>query len=263
MSRTLALLALLTLALPAGAQQDPVDWRARIAALEAAGDDVGALAAAEQARSIDNGDPWTRYTWVRALARVDPVAARGALPGLQDPARLQQLATEERAELASALAYLCLDLDVDHLAAEHFAEVPEGTPAYASAQAGLAILAVRRGDSRQALVHFAAARVAGPLDAALAELERETRFQSALRQFLTARDLRDANGAARALGTSCARCIRRRCVRGPISPACAATPRHANARCVTCYAWTRRHPARRASSWTLCSSNAARPRRSR
>jgi hypothetical protein len=201
MSRTLALLASLTLALPAGAQQDPVDWRARVAALEAAGDDAGALAAAEQARSLDNGDPWTRYTWVRALARVDPVAARAALPGLQDPSRLQRLTTDERAELASALAYLCLDLNVDHLAAEHFAEVPEGTPAYARAQAGLAILAVRRGDSRQALVHFAAARVAGPLDAALAELERETRFQAALQQFLTARDLRDANGAARALGT--------------------------------------------------------------
>jgi len=200
-SRLLALLVMLALAMPALAQQDAAGWRERAAERYAAGDFAAAFAAASQARALDDGDPWARYAWVRALARLDQVAARAALPGLQDPARLQQLPDEERAELDAALGYLALDLEVDRLAAEHFAEVPPGATAFARAQAGLAILAVRRGDSREALVHFAAARAAGPLDPALAELERETRYQAALQQFLTARDLRDSNGAARALGT--------------------------------------------------------------
>lgn len=192
---------MLTLAMPVLAQQDAAGWRERSAERYAAGDFARAFEAAARARALDNGEPWARYAWVRALARLDPVATRAALPGLQDPDRLRQLPDEERAELACLLGYLGLDLEVDRLAADYFAEVPEDTAAYARAQAGLAILAVRRGDSRQALVHFAAARAAGPLDPALAELERETRFQAALQQFLTARDLRDSNGAARALGT--------------------------------------------------------------
>ena len=151
---------------------------------------------ATRVRSIAR-DPWSRLAWARALAAVDPDSARIAMPGLQDPATVQSLAIEERARIETALGYLCLDLGLEPLAAMHFSDVPAGTPSHGEAQTGLAILAVRRGDSRQALIHFEAARTAGKLDPSLAELERETRFQVALHEFTTARDLRDANAASR------------------------------------------------------------------
>jgi len=119
------------------------------------------------------------------------------MPGLQDPAAVQLLTIEDRAKLDAALGYLSLELELEPLAAMHFNDVPAGTQSYAEAQAGLAILAVRRGHSRQALIHFDAARASGKLDPALAELERETRFQVVLLEFTTARDLRDTNAASR------------------------------------------------------------------
>ena len=194
---TVAMIATLALAASAESPRDASGWRDWSDTLYAQGDYRGALDAAGHAREIDRTEPWARYAWVRALAAVDPDRARIAMPGLQDPATVQQMAIEDRARLDAALGYLCLELGLEPLAALHFSEVPAGTPSHAEAQAGLAILAVRRGDSRQALVHFEAARVSGKLDPSLAELERETRFQVALHEFTTARDLRDANAASR------------------------------------------------------------------
>jgi tetratricopeptide (TPR) repeat protein len=198
MGLTVALIATLALAAPAEGPRDAAGWRERSEALYTQGDFQGALDAAQQAQSLDRSDPWNRYAWIRALAAVDPEAARRALPGLQDPAAVQALTAEDRARLDTATGYLGLDLGAEPLAAAHFEAVPPTTPSYAQAQAGLAILAVRRGHSRQALVHFVAARASGKLDPPLAELERETRFQVALHEFTTARDLRDANAAGRA-----------------------------------------------------------------
>ncbi len=198
MSLTVALTATLALAAPAESPRDAAGWRERSDALYTQGDYTGALDAAQQAQTLDRSDPWNRHAWVRALAAVDPEAARRALPGLQDPRAVQALGIDERARLDTATGYLALDLGLESTAATHFEAVPPATPDYAQAQAGLAILAVRRGHSRQALVHFVAARASGKLDPPLAELERETRFQVALHEFVTARDLRDANAAGRA-----------------------------------------------------------------
>ena len=194
---TVAMFATLALAAPAESPRDASGWRDWSNTLYAQGDYRGALDAAGHAREISRTDPWARYAWVRALAAVDPDTARIAMPGLQDPATVQHMAIEDRARLDAALGYLCLELTLEPLSAMHFSDVPAGTPSYAEAQAGLAILAVRRGHSRQALIHFEAARASGKLDPSLAELERETRFQVVLQEFTTARDLRDANAASR------------------------------------------------------------------
>jgi len=198
MSLTVALFATLALTAPADGPRDAAGWRQQSDALYSQGDFRGALDAAEQARALDRVDPWARYAWIRALAAIDADAARKALPGLVSPASLQALPAEDRARFDAALGYLCLDLGVEPCAALHFEAVPAGVPSYPQAQAGLAILSVRRGHSRQALVHFVSARATGKLDPPLAELERETRFQVELQQFVTARDLRDANAAGRA-----------------------------------------------------------------
>ncbi|MGB5133117.1 MAG: cellulose synthase subunit BcsC-related outer membrane protein, partial [Steroidobacteraceae bacterium] len=198
---TVALIATLALSAPAESQRDVTGWRNWSDTLYARGDYRGALDAAGHAREIDHTDPWARYAWARALAVVDPDSARVAMPGLEDPATVQAMPVEDRARLDAALGYLCLDLGLEPLAALHFGYVPAGTPSHADAQAGLAILAVRLGNSRQALIHFEAARASGKLDPSLAELERETRFQVALQAFTTARDLRDANAASRAYAT--------------------------------------------------------------
>ncbi|TFH46185.1 MAG: hypothetical protein E4H01_10360 [Lysobacterales bacterium] len=201
MSLMVAMFATLALAAPAESPRDASGWRDWSDTLYAQGDYRGALDAAGHAREINRTDPWAAYAWARALAAVDPGTARIAIPGLQDPATMQALATEDRAKLNAALGYLCLELELEPLAAMHFNDVPAGTQSHAGAQAGLAILAVRRGDSRQALIHFEAARVSGKLDPPLAELERETRFRVALHEFTTARDLRDANAASRSYAT--------------------------------------------------------------
>jgi tetratricopeptide (TPR) repeat protein len=195
---TVALIATLALAAPAGNPSDVAALRAQSDALYASGDYHGSLEAAQQAQAIDRNDPWSRYAWVRALAAIDKDAARAALPGLQNPAALEAMSSEDRARLDTALGYLCLDLGVDPLAAMHFNQVPTGSQSHPQAQAGLAIVSVRRGHSRQALVYFVAARASGKLDPSLAELERETRFQVVLHEFGTARDLRDVNAAGRA-----------------------------------------------------------------
>lgn len=201
MSLTVALVATLALAAQAEGPRDAADWRAQSDALYAQGDHAGALDAAQRALALDRRDPWSRYAWVRALAALDPNAARATLPGLQDPVALQALPAEERARLDTALGYLCLDLGIESLATMHFQSVPAGTASHPQAQAGLAILSVRRGHTRQALVYFVQARVSGRLDPPLAELEREARFQVVLHEFTTARDLRDANAAGRAYAT--------------------------------------------------------------
>lgn len=198
MGLTVALIATLALAAPAGTPADAAGLRAQSDALFASGDFRGSLEAAKQAHALDPKDPWVRYAFLRALAAVDPDAARVAVQGVQDQAALAALTTEDRARLDTALGYLSLDLGVDPLAAMHFDRVPAGTPSHPQAQAGLAIVSVRRGHSRQALVYFVSARVSGKLDPPLAELERETRFQVVLHEFATARDLRDANSAGRA-----------------------------------------------------------------
>ena len=198
MSLTVALVATLALAAPAEGPRDAAGWRAQSDARYAQGDAAGALDAAQRALALDRRDPWSRYAWIRALAAVDANAARAALPGLQDPSALQAMTADERAKLDTALGYLCLDLGIESLATMHFQSVPAGTPSHPQAQAGLAILAVRRGHTRQALVYFVQARVSGRLDPPLAELEREARFQVVLHEFTTARDLRDANAAGRA-----------------------------------------------------------------
>jgi tetratricopeptide (TPR) repeat protein len=198
MGLTVALSATLALATSADAPQDAASWRAEADTRYAQGDFRGALEAADQARTLDPADPWASYAWIRALAAVDPDAARRAMPGLQDPEALKAFPEEERARLETALGYLCLDLGIEPLAARYFGEVPATTASHAKAQAGLAILAVRRGNSRQALVHFVAARTTVRQDPSLAELERDARYEVVLREFTTARDLRDANDAGRA-----------------------------------------------------------------
>jgi len=201
MSLTVAIFATLALVAPAESPRDASGWRDWSDTLYAQGDYRGALDAAGHAREIDRTDPWARYAWARALAAVDADTARIAMPGLQDPAAVQAMAIEDRAKLNAALGYLCLELGLEPLAAMHFNDVPAGTRSHAEAQTGLAILAVRRGHSRQALIHFDAARASGKLDPPLAELERETRFQVMLHEFTTARDLRDANAASRSYAT--------------------------------------------------------------
>jgi tetratricopeptide (TPR) repeat protein len=198
MGLTVALVATLVLAAQAEEPRDAAGWRAQSDAAYARGDHAAALAAAQRALAFDRRDPWSRYAWARALAGVDLHAARAALPGLQDPAALLALPAEERARLETALGYLCLDLGMEALATMHFQSVPAGLGSHPQAQAGLAILAVRRGHTRQALVYFVSARVAGRLDPSLAELERDARFEVVLHEFTTARDLRDANAAGRA-----------------------------------------------------------------
>lgn len=198
MGFTVALLATFALAVSAETPQDAAARRAEADALFAQGDFRGSLQAAERARSLDASDPWARYAWVRALAAIDAEAARRALPGLQDPDSLSTLPEEDRAQLDTALGYLCLDLGAEPLAADYFGAVPPAAMSYPKAQAGLAILAVRRGNSRQALVHFVAARATIRQDPSLAELERDARYEVVLREFTTARDLRDANAAGRA-----------------------------------------------------------------
>ncbi len=195
---TVALIATLAFAAPPGNPDDVAALRAQSDALYASGDYRGSLEAAKKAQALDHRDPWLRYAGVRALAAIDPDAARAALPALQDPEAMQALPAEDRARLDTALGYLCLDLGVDPLAALHFSQVPASTQSHPQAQAGLAIVSVRRGHSRQALVYFVAARGSGKLEPPLAELERETRFQVVLHEFSTARDLRDANAAGRA-----------------------------------------------------------------
>jgi len=198
MGLTVALIATIVLAASAEAPQDAASWRAEAEALFAQGNFRGSLAAAERSQLLDPSDPWARLAWIRALAAVDADAARRALVGLQNPIALQALPEEDRAQLGTSLGYVCLDLGIEPLAAMYFGEVPADTASYSRAQAGLAILAVRRGNSRQALVHFTAARTTVRQDPSLAELERDARFEVELREFATARDLRDANAAGRA-----------------------------------------------------------------
>ncbi len=198
MGLTVALFATLALAVSAEVPQDAAGWRAQSDALYTQGAFRAALDAAEKARLLDPSDPWARLAWIRALAAVDPEAARRAMPGLQDPVALKAFPDDERARLETAFGYLCLDLGIEPLAAKYFADVPATTASHPKAQAGLAILAVRRGDSRQALVHFVAARTTIRLDPSLAELERDARYDVVLHEFVTARDLRDANAAGRA-----------------------------------------------------------------
>ena len=198
MSLTVALFATLVLAAPADDPRDIAGWRDQSDALYAQGNFRAALDAATRARELDNSDPWARYAWIRALAMVDADAARRAVPGLQDQRAWQALPGDERARLDTALGYVCLELGLEEVAAMHFNDVPAASLSHPEAQAGLAILAVRRGHSRQALIHFEGARAAGKLDPSLAELEHETRFQVMLHEFTTARDLRDANAASRA-----------------------------------------------------------------
>ncbi len=198
MGLTVALVATLALAASAGIPQDAAGWRAQADALYAQGNFRSSLEAAERARSLDPSDPWSRFAWVRALAAIDAEAARRALPGLHEPEALEAFPEEDRALLETALGYLCLDLGAELPAANYLGAVPASAASYPKAQAGLAILAVRRGNSRQALVHFVAARATIRLDPSLAELERDARYEVVLREFATARDLRDANAAGRA-----------------------------------------------------------------
>jgi tetratricopeptide (TPR) repeat protein len=198
MGLTVALFATLALAVSAEVPQDAAGWRAQSDALYTQGAFRAALDAAERARLLEPSDPWARLAWIRALAAIDTEAARRAMPGLQDPAALKAFPDDERARLETAFGYLCLDLGIEPLAAMYFADVPATTASHPKAQAGLAILAVRRGNSRQALVHFVAARTTIRLDPSLAELERDARYDVVLHEFVTARDLRDANAAGRA-----------------------------------------------------------------
>ena len=198
MGLTVALFATLALATSADAPQDAATWRAQSDALYSQGDFHGALEAAERARLIDPTDPWSRYAWIRALAAVDPDAARREMAGIEDPAALKAFPEEDRARLDTSLGYLCLDLGIEPLAAMFFDDVPDSASSHSKAQAGLAILAVRRGNSRQALDHFDAARATVRQDPSLAELERDARYDVVLHEFTTARDLRDANAAGRA-----------------------------------------------------------------
>jgi tetratricopeptide (TPR) repeat protein len=198
MGLNVALIATVALAASAPGPEGAAGWRARSETLYAQGDYGGALEAAERARQLEPADPWARYAWVRALAAVDPDAARRAMTGINSEEALKAFPDDERARFETALGYLCLDLGIEPLAALHFGEVPASSASHPQAQAGLAILAVRRGNARVALEHFDAARATVRQDPSLAELERDTRYDVVLHEFATARDLRDANAAGRA-----------------------------------------------------------------
>ena len=198
MGLTVALIATLTLAASAPVPQDAAGWRARSESLYALGDFRGALEAAERARQLAPADPWARFTWIRAMAAVEPDAARRAMPGIESDGALKAFPEEERARFETALGFLYLDLGIEPLAALHFGKVPAMAASHSQAQAGLAILAVRRGNARLALTHFDAARATVRQDPSLAELERNARYDVLLHEFTTARDLRDANAAGRA-----------------------------------------------------------------
>lgn len=201
MGMTVALVATIALAAAAVPPQDAAGWRAQSDALYARGDFRGALEAAERAHTLDAADPWARFAWLRSLAAVDPDSARREIASDRNPAALMALPADERARLETELGYLCLDLGVEPLAAMYLEDVPGEAASHSKAQAGLAILAVRRGNSRQALAHFEAARATVRQDPSLAELERDARYDVVLHEFRTARDLRDANAAARAFAT--------------------------------------------------------------
>ena len=198
MGLNVALIATLALAASAPGPEDAAGWRARSEALYAEGNYGGALEAAERARQLEPADPWVHYAWLRALAAVDPDAARRAMTGVNSDEALKAFPDDERARFETALGYLCLDLGIEPLAALHFGEVPASSASHPQAQAGLAILAVRRGNARVALAHFDAARATVKQDPSLAELERNARYDVVLQEFATARDLRDANAAGRA-----------------------------------------------------------------
>ncbi len=198
MGLTVALLATFTLAASAESPHDAAGWRAQSDAMFTQGDFRSALDSAEKARLLDPADPWARLAWIRALAAVDPEAARRAMPGILDPTAIKDIRDEDLARLETSLGYLCLDLGIEPLAAMYLSEVPPATASHPKAQAGLGILAVRRGNSRQALAYFMAARATVRLDPSLAELERDARYDVVLHEFSTACDLRDANAAGRA-----------------------------------------------------------------
>ena len=200
MGLTVALFATLALAASAEVPQDAAGWRAQSDALYAQGDFRGALEAAEQARLLDPSDPWARYAWIRALAAVDPDAARRALPGIQEPEALKAFPDEDRARLETALGYLCLDLGIEPLAAMYFADVPpidrepsaRRRPGSRSSRSAAEIRGRRS-------VHFVRRpHHDSPVIPSLAELERDARYEVVLHEFATARDLRDANAAGRA-----------------------------------------------------------------
>jgi tetratricopeptide (TPR) repeat protein len=198
MGLTVALIATLSLAASASTPQDAAGWRVQAETLYAQGDFRGALEAAERARTLAPTDPWIRYEWLRALTAVDPEAARRAVTGIDSGETLKGFPDEEHARFETALGYLCLDLGIEPLAALHFGRVPPGSASHPQAQAGLAILSVRRGNARLALEHFDQARAVVRVDPSLAELERDARYDVVLHEFATARDLRDANAAGRA-----------------------------------------------------------------
>ena len=97
MGLNVALIATLALAASAPGPEDAASWRARSEALYAEGDYGGALEAAERARQLEPADPWVRYAWVRALAAVDPDAARRAMTGVNSDEALKAFPDDERA----------------------------------------------------------------------------------------------------------------------------------------------------------------------
>lgn len=168
-------------------------WRERADALLEAGNPAGALEAATRAREIDDG-PWSRFVWAKALARLDPEAARAALPVLfhddGDGGR-----PGDDAGLDQALGWLGVDLGLGDMAARRFAAVPPGTGEFAGAQAGLAVLAARTGDPEAALLHLERSAAARPLSPDLAKLADELRLSHARARFSAALAAGDANEA--------------------------------------------------------------------
>ncbi len=199
MSPTIFLVATMLFAGSAGDPVDAAEWRARSDEHFHAGRLMESLEAARQARAMDDGNPWSRFAWIRALAATDAEAARREFPAfLVEPRGLLEA---ERAILSNALGYLALDLGENAAAHTHFERVPAGSAQQAEAQAGLAIVAARSGNPALALNLLEATRVNGQLPVQWQSFERELRFAVAQREFSDAREWRNANAAGRALAT--------------------------------------------------------------
>ena len=253
MGLTVALFATLALATSADAPQDAATWRAQSDALYSQGDFHGALEAAERARLIDPTDPWSRYAWIRALAAVDPDAARREMAGIEDPVGTESISRGRSCE------------------ARHLPRLPMPRPRHRTS--GCHVLRrcarIRRRATRRRKPGSRYSPCAAGIPA-----RRSTTLTPLARP--CARILRSPNSSVTRATTSCCmssrqpatcatptppdapiRCstscgpaTHRRCRLARTLRTFAATCRRANGRCATCLQWT---PRRRAPppSWSI------------
>ena len=239
-------------------------------ALTRAATSAAALEAAEQAHALDQPIPGraTPGCARSPLSTRTPRASHCRIAGSGRPAGV---VTEEDARDSTRRSAISASTSASiRWPPCYFGQVPAGTPSHPQAQAGLAILSVRRGHSRQALVYFVAARVV--------RQARSAARRARARNALPGRAARVRDGARPARCQCCGPRLRgarrtapassrRRCARARTSRHCAATRRRANGRCANCWRSTarargreraRRHAAR-AEPPARCLRRRARP----